>query len=146
LIELVLRIGFSLLIVFGLMWGLAKVARRPLTGGRGAGNLTVLQRQQLSRGSSVAVIKVADRALIIGVTDTQVSLLGETDLDVFEHKAHAERRDAVPIDPAAALGPAGDDGVRSPVARAPGRLDGSLLSSRTWTSTLDFIRDRTTRR
>jgi flagellar protein FliO/FliZ len=140
LIELVLRIGFSLLIVFGLMWGLAKVARRPLTGGRGAGSLTVLQRQQLSRGSSIAVIKVADRALVIGVTDTQVSLLGETDLDVFEHKAPAERRDAVPVDPVAPIDPA------APVARAPGRLDGSLLSSRTWTSTLDFIRERTTRR
>ena len=27
-----------------------------------------------------------------------------------------------------------------------GRLDGSILSPRTWASTLDFLRDRTTRR
>ena len=50
--ELVLRIGFSLLVVFGLMWGLAKVARRPLSGHRGTGNLSVLNRQQLARGAA----------------------------------------------------------------------------------------------
>jgi len=44
LFELVLRIGFSLLVVFGLMWGLAKVAKRPLTGNRGTGTLSVLNR------------------------------------------------------------------------------------------------------
>ena len=34
MLELVLRIGFSLLIVFGLMWALARVVRRPLSGRR----------------------------------------------------------------------------------------------------------------
>jgi flagellar protein FliO/FliZ len=39
------------------------------------------------------------------------------------------------------------DDVLPPSAHpaAPGRLDGSILSPRTWSSTLDFIRDRTTR-
>ena len=127
MIELVLRIGFSLLIVFGLMWGLAKVARRPLSGNRGAGSLSVLNRQQLSRGSSVAVVRVADRALVLGVTDQQVNLLGETTLEAFEKHPHPyERRDTV--------------------ALSPGTLEGSVLSPRTWRSTLDFLRDRTTRR
>jgi flagellar protein FliO/FliZ len=140
LFELVLRIGFSLLVVFGLMWGLAKVARRPLSGNRGSGTLSVLNRQQLARGAAVTVVQVADRALILGVTDQQVSLLGETDLDRFGKHPHvAERRDAVPLMP---------DDVLLPSAHSapPGRLDGSILSPRTWSSTLDFIRDRTTRR
>ena len=138
--ELVLRIGFSLLVVFGLMWGLARVARRGGVGRRGSGNLSVLNRQSLSRGSSVAVVQVADRALILGVTDTQVSLLGETDLHAFGHDPHprpepaAETVDALPP-----LHP-------TVLPHHGGKLDGSLLSPRTWGSTLDFLRDRTTRR
>ncbi len=134
MIEIVLRIGFSLLIVLGLMWGLAKLARRPLTGHRGAGALTVLNRQQLGRASSIAVVRVADKALIVGVTDTQVSLLGETDLLTFVEESPApEHRDSVALN-----GRTPDD--------LPGRLDGSALSPRTWRSAVDFLRERTARR
>jgi flagellar protein FliO/FliZ len=141
LFELVLRIVFSLLVVFGLMWGLAKVARRGGVGRRGSGSLAVLTRQSLSRGSSVAVVQVADRALILGVTDTQVSLLGETDLGAFGPDPQP-RADPQP------------DGLGQPLPVAHptvlphhgGKLDGSMLSPRVWSSTLDFLRDRTTRR
>ena len=140
--ELVLRIGFSLLVVFGLMWGLARVARRGGVGRRGSGSLAVLTRQSLSRGSSVAVVQVADRALILGVTDSQVSLLGETDLEVFGHEPHPRQQ------------PQDENGDGTlPATVHPtvlphhgGKLDGSLLSPRMWHSTLDFLRDRTTRR
>jgi flagellar protein FliO/FliZ len=127
LFELVLRIGFSLLIVFGLMWGLARVIRRPLGGNRGPGHLSVLHRTQLGRGSAVAVVQVADKALVLGVTDQQVSLLGETELAAFEkeHGHHHEHRD--------------------PIGLAPDQLEGSVLSPRVWRSTMDFLRDRTTR-
>src|SRR2546421_12187413 len=79
MLELVLRIGFSLLVVLGLLWVLAKLARRPLAG-RGGGTVAVLARQQITRGATVAVVRVLDRALIVGVTDGQVNLLGEADL------------------------------------------------------------------
>jgi flagellar protein FliO/FliZ len=133
LIELVLRIGFSLLIVFGLLWGLARVVRRPIGGRHGTGELSVLNRQQLSRGSAVAVVQVADRAFVLGVTDQQVSLLAETDLEAFEKHPHEHRQSA--IEPDAVL----------PAAHPNGGLDGSVLSPRTWSSTLNFLRDRTTR-
>ena len=132
--ELVLRIGFSLLVVLVLMWALARVVRRPL-GGRGTGALAVLNRQQLSRNAAVAVVRVGGRALILGVTDQQVSLLGEADVEDFERHP-VEHRDAVAVEPLP---------TAHPSAR-PGRLDGSLLSPRTWTSAMDFLRDRTTRR
>jgi flagellar protein FliO/FliZ len=140
LFELVLRIGFSLLVVFGLMWGLAKIARRPLSGHRGAGTLTVLNRQQLARGAAVTVVQVADKALILGVTDQQISLLGETDPEKFGRHGHlVERRDTMPLEPDDVLPPSAHQGTG-------GHLDGSILSPRTWGSTLDFLRDRTTRR
>jgi flagellar protein FliO/FliZ len=135
-VELVLRITFSLLVVLMLMWGLAKLARRPLSGGRGGhGALAVLTRQQLGRGSSVAVVRVADKALVLGITDNQVNLLGEADLAaVQEHLAAPvpERRDAVAL-PGDAVAPA------SP-------LEGSALSPRTWSTAVNFLRERTVRR
>lgn len=148
MIELVLRIVFSLLVVLGLMWGLARLARRPLTG-RGGGALHVLTRQQLTRGSSIAVVRVVDRALIVGITEGQVTLLSETDLAAVELELAgpaAERRATVALDAAD-----GEHAAESPVqpAGAPtraGRLDGSLLSPRTWAATLDFLRERTVRR
>ncbi|MET8151195.1 flagellar biosynthetic protein FliO [Actinoplanes sp. NPDC049668] len=129
--ELVLRIGFSLLVVFGLLWALAKVVGRGGMRRRGSGSLSVLNRQHLTRSSSVAVVQVADRALILGVTDNQVSLLGETDLDAFGAEPQPERQkhEVLPVLP-----------------EPGGKLDGSVLSPRTWSSTLDFLRDRTTRR
>ncbi|HET6532054.1 MAG TPA: flagellar biosynthetic protein FliO [Actinoplanes sp.] len=132
--ELVLRIGFSLLVVFGLMWALAKVARRPLSGHRRTGTLSVLNRQQLARGAAVTIVQVADKALILGVTDQQVTLLGETALANFDLQTKVvERRDAMALIPDEVLAP-------------PRRLDGSILSPRTWRSTMEFLRDRTTRR
>jgi flagellar protein FliO/FliZ len=124
LFELVLRIGFSLFVVLGLMWALARVVRRPLGVGRAHGQLAVLNRQQLTRGAAVTVVKVADRAMILGVTEQQVSFLGEADIAEFEPHPE-EHRDSVELPGA------------HPQSGGPGRLDKTLL---------DFLRDRTSRR
>jgi flagellar protein FliO/FliZ len=83
MIELALRVLCSLTVVFVLLWALARLARRGV-GNRGAGMLTVLARQQLGRGSSVTVVKVADRALVLGVSDQGVSLLADAEAHLFE--------------------------------------------------------------
>ena len=142
--ELVLRVGFSLFVILGMMWGLARLVRRPLLG-RGHGDLVVLNRQQLSRGAALAVVKVADRAMILGVTDQQVSLLGEAEVELFEHHPN-EHRDHLPVDAdlaAELANGSGDLPGRHPAAPKHSRLDGSLLSPRTWRSALEFLRDRT---
>jgi flagellar protein FliO/FliZ len=141
-LELTLRIVFSLLVVFGLMWGLARLARRPLGARGGTATLSVVARQQLSRSASVAVVRLNDRALVLGVTDGQVNLLTETDLAALVEPAPA---------PATAPTPA-PDAVRERVdipaehVIEPGRLAGSVLSPATWRQTLDFLKDRTARR
>jgi flagellar protein FliO/FliZ len=140
MLELTVRIGFSLLVVLALMWGLAKLARRPLAG-RTGGALAVLARQQLTKGATVAVVKVVDRALILGVTDGRVTLLGEADLAALETpQTTGVRREAVALEPAADPVPAGMAGP------AAGRLAGSALSPQTWAQTVSFLRDRTVRR
>lgn len=77
------RVALSLALVLALMWALAKFAKRPLKL-RDGQVMDVLSRQQLSRNSSVALVRVLDRALILGVTDGQVSLVGEADLDAAQ--------------------------------------------------------------
>ena len=128
--ELVLRIGFSLFVVLGLMWALARVVRRPLGAGRAHGQLAVLNRQQLTRGAAVTVVKVADRAMILGVTETQVSLLGEADAADFEKHDEKHGEQHVHLDPDVLPGV-------HPAAPAGRRLDRALL---------DYLRDRTSRR
>ena len=131
MLEMVLRIGFSLLVVLALLWLLGRVARRPLSG-RAGGALSILARQQVSRGATVALVRVVDRALILGVTDGQVTLLGEAELGALEAPAPVPAAQRGPVDPT------------TPVA--PGRLDGSLLSPQTWAHTVEFLRSRTARR
>jgi flagellar protein FliO/FliZ len=140
--ELVLRIVFSLLVVLALMWGVARIARRPLSR-RGGAVLTVLARQQLSRGSAVAVLRVLDQALVLGITDHQITLLGEADLATVEQQQGVVRRSTVQLTGTSPVPPAGIEDAG--VAR-PGRLAGSVLSPRTWAQVVEFLRDRTVRK
>ncbi len=114
--EIALRIFFSLLVVLLLMWALAKVARRPLAG-RGGAALSVLARQPLSRGAAVAVVRVGERAYVVGVTDQNVTLLAEADPDAIEAAAHPnhEVREQLSLDSLSGSG-----------------LAGSALSPSTW--------------
>lgn len=104
--ELAGRVIIALTVVVGLIYLIGKRARggvrRKL---RTAKLIDVLGRQTLAKGSSVAVVRVAGRAMIVGVTDQNVRMLGEIDLDevaaaVAESDANA-RRTAAPaaIDP-----------------------------------------------
>ena len=161
MIEATLRAVFSLAVVLLLMWGLARLVRRG-PGGRGLSSLAVLSRQQLSRGASVAVVKVDDRALVLGVTDAQVTYLTEAPLAAFERSApfsavladhvgdvlSSGPEDRAPVSPA----PADPDRPRPVRARpargarhaaresAPGPLAGSVLSPATWSQVAGFVR------
>jgi flagellar protein FliO/FliZ len=127
LLELALRIGFSLLVVLALMWALARVVRRPLSARRAHGSLAVLNRQQLTRNAEVVVVKVADRAMILGVTENQVNFVGEADVADFEKHEHEEHIH---------LDPDGLPGVH-PANSGRVRMDKSLF---------EILRDRTSRR
>jgi flagellar protein FliO/FliZ len=150
-IELVLRIGFSLLVVLALMWLLAKLARRPLRRHAG-GWLTVLARQQLTRSATVTVIRVGTRTVLLGVTDHQVSLLGEVDPEPgspSETNDPTSTRTTVHVpEPGPATVDRRDGSSWPDAPMRPGNrtLAGSLLSGRTWSQTVEFLRERTVRR
>jgi flagellar protein FliO/FliZ len=88
--ALVARSVLSLVVVFALMALAARMVRkRGLGGTSGAAGarIEVLARHGLGRTSSVAVVKVAGRTLVLGVTDAHVSVLAEADPALVEAEA-----------------------------------------------------------
>jgi flagellar protein FliO/FliZ len=155
-VAVVGRLLLSLAFVLGLMWLIARrVKRGPGGRGRSGRLIDVLSRQQLSRSASVAVVRVMDQALIVGVTDGQITVLGETDLQAAEASLEA----AEPARPTRSLRPARV--ARPKAARMPrtrpepaerperaGKpaLAGSALSLGTWKQTVESLRDLTARK
>ena len=132
LVALLVRVVVSLGVVLAVMAGAAAVLRRSgvvgtaMSGKRGLRRRTVplevVARHGLSRSSSVAVVRLGGRALVLGVTEHQVSLL--TEIDPTELDAPSEPDDV-------AAGPAG-----------PGIGAGPLP----WKVALEQLRERTVRR
>ena len=148
--ELIIRLVASLAVVVGLMLLLARFVGKRY-GTRAGAPVQVLHRQPLSRSSSVAVVTVGSRVLVVGTTDHQVSLLAELDPEELE-VADVEDVDALdtvgPVDeplevptlrtlvPTRTSQPGAHRGVRRAEVprREPdaGALAGSVLSPQTW--------------
>jgi flagellar protein FliO/FliZ len=76
------RLLVSLVVVFGLMALAGRVVRRRGLAGSGSAatsRIEVLARQGLGRTSSVQLVRVAGRTLVLGVTEQSVQVLGEAD-------------------------------------------------------------------
>ena len=150
-VELLLRVAVSLGAVLGLIWLLGRGGRRR-AGGRvaAAGRFTVVGRQSLGRHAGVAVVRIGERALVLGVTEQSVQLLAETDLasvmgeqDAPEHRTAVELPREGAAVPEGALAALAAGGGQVPATRSP--LDGSALSPQTWSRALEALRERTTR-
>lgn len=96
-LELMLRMVASLLVLGGLFWLINRAAKGRLgnIGRSPNAPLEIHARKQLSKSSSVALIRAGERHLLIGVTDTGISLLAEGD-DLVGSVEGAEETDAQP--------------------------------------------------
>ena len=151
MLELTVRLIASLAVVVGLLLLLARLAGRRFAGRDGA-PVQVLHRQPLSRTSSIAVVSVGSRLLVVGATEQQVRLLTELDPDelgadlvLLEGSGDdagdlpttlpvgASRTADVPPGGAGTPGARPAGAHRAPVARpGQGPLSGSVLSPQTW--------------
>ena len=132
LVALLVRVVVSLAVVLAVMAGTGAVLRRSgvvgtaPSGRRGtrrrAAAVEVIARHGLSRSASLTVVRLGDRALVLGVTEHQVSLLAEVDPAELDAPPDADETFA---------GPAG-----------PGIGSGSLP----WKVALEQLRERTVRR
>jgi flagellar protein FliO/FliZ len=128
-VELVVRLVVSLAIVVGLMLLLAKLSMRRFQG-RGDALVRIVHRQPLSRSSSISVVSVGSRVLVIGTTEQHVNLLTELDPEEIEEADLTVLPSATASEQAAVAAPAAL-ASRSSYA-AQGALAGSLLSAQTW--------------
>ncbi|WP_426242374.1 flagellar biosynthetic protein FliO [Nocardioides sp. LHG3406-4] len=133
MLELVVRLVFSLAVVVGLLLLLARFSAKRFTSGASS-PIRVLHRQSLSRNGSVALVAVGDRVLVLGTTDQQVSLLTELDPDevdipeptsIFRPKAGEA---SIALDHA-------DDAVAGGRPATP--VAGSILSPQTWRQAIE---------
>ena len=147
MLESVVRVVVSLAVVLGLFWLVARAGSRKLGGGD-RGLLRVRGRQSLSRGSSLAVVEVGSRVLVVGVSDSGVRLLTEMDpaelapaaaretAESFEAVYEAASREqAVTIPALPTSEPAARRGAHRRTSARPstgGPLAGSLLAPSTW--------------
>lgn len=136
-LSLGLRLTFSLGIVLALMGALAWIVRHRGKPGFGfgprAGVISVVGREQLTRSSSVALLKVGERAVLVGVTEQGMTVLGEG-----EDLLPAEPEDDP--DQGASAGSTSIMGDRtSPLTRPGGR-------GRSRMSFVEVLRERTVRR
>ena len=80
---LILRLGLSLGLVFGLMW----VAIRVMRGRDGLARrnstdvLEILERKALTKNTSIALVRVGDQALAVGITEQSITLLNASPID-----------------------------------------------------------------
>ncbi|HJQ03148.1 MAG TPA: flagellar biosynthetic protein FliO [Jatrophihabitans sp.] len=154
------RMLLALVFVLGVMWLLARWARKPLGAGKADRVMSILARQQLSRTSSVAVLRVMDRALVLGVTEQGIRLITEAELGPIEDALATEPEPSRswsvlrPARPALPEGSSVEIEGDAPVANhrsrtmpaRRGTLDGSVLSPRTWRQLLNAARELTVRR
>ena len=93
-VALLGRLAVSLGVVFALMALAGRVLRRRGLGTKGTGatsRIEVLARQGLGRTASVQLVRIGGKTLVLGVTETQVSVLGEADPLLLEAELALEQ-------------------------------------------------------
>ena len=128
MLGLIVRLVCSLAIVLGLLLLIARFAGRRFQG-RAGSPVHVVHRQPISRGSSVTVVTVGTRILVLGSTEQQVTLL--TELEPDEIDLPEEQPEPLDGESPAAASPA-----RARARAGIGALGGSILSPQTWKQAL----------
>ncbi|WP_369131838.1 flagellar biosynthetic protein FliO [Modestobacter sp. I12A-02662] len=138
---MVIRLVLSLAFVAGVLLLATHLAKKRGLG-QGSGLIEVVARQRMGRTSSVSVLRVAGRVLVVGTTDDTVTLLTEVEGEDLDAALAAQGGAALPG--SAAEGP----GLRAGLAArtGSGALAGSVLDRGTWTSAVQELRERTVRR
>ena len=154
------RVILSLAVVLVLLWLASRGMRRNQRRSTRGVDVDVLARQPLAQRASVAVVKVGDRALVLGVTEGRVDLLADQPIEslllkdsasvVVDLPAIGEQPDTADTADDASTGalPAVPvQRIAAPVSPVPrGPLAGSALSPATWSKALDAVREMTVRK
>jgi len=152
---LILRLVLSFALVLGLIWGLARIKKR--VSPTNAGTIQVLSKIPVSRKGSLLVVEVGGKKLVIGATDSSISLISEIEIAPETLEIKEERRpvelDSYMIgmlDSPESMGfdldPAEIDALASlKKTQSDSKLAGSVLSPDTWRQLAETLREKTVR-
>ncbi|GAB3684204.1 flagellar biosynthetic protein FliO [Angustibacter aerolatus] len=161
LASLVGRMAVSLVVVLAVLWLAARALRKGQRRASKGVDLDVLARQPLAQRASLAVVRLGDQALVLGVTEHRVELLAQqplaslvpdevaTEVAVPQQLAPAQQVDvAQPVDVAQVpvLQVAPTRAQQRSQQQPQGPLAGSALSPQTWGKALDAVRELTVRK
>ena len=132
---MIVRLVLSLAFVAAVLWFAARLARKRGLGSSG-GLVEVVAHQRMGRASTVNVLRIGDRVLVVGATEQQVTLLAELDGEAVEATLADRATAGAGARPLPAL----------PAAPSSGRLAGSVLDRGAWTGLVSQLRERTVRR
>ncbi len=134
-VAAIARTSISLVAVLGLLYLISRWLRRRQGGVAGGADFAVLAKQSLGAKAAVALVKVGDKALVVGISDGGVNLLGETDVasvlpvtdgeDVHpggslkESAGRVEEVDITTSATTSATDPADSSAARTPSRRTP---------------------------
>jgi flagellar protein FliO/FliZ len=151
-----LRVVVSLGLVLALLWVAARTLQKGRTRASGGVDVDVLARVPLAQKSALAVVRLGDQALVLGVTESRVALLTQTPVDALTVESLAESltvpaAERIAVRPADVRSPqpvpAGRVAARRSARRGPtsSALAGSALSPQTWSKALTAVRELTVR-
>ena len=142
---MIIRLVLCLAFIGAVLLYASRLAQKCGLGGT-TGVIEVVARQRMGRTSSVSVLKVAGRVLVVGATEEQVTLLAEVDPEAVD-AALAAHRPPARLHAAPAAGEEGGGAVA--VAARPtssGALAGSVFDRAGWGTFVNTLRERTVRR
>ncbi|MCK5126313.1 MAG: flagellar biosynthetic protein FliO [candidate division Zixibacteria bacterium] len=90
------RIGMALIIIICVIYGtvfmLKKLSGKRLGGGGRFKTVTVIEQTYIAPKKSVCLLKMADRAVLVGVTDNTISMLTECNWDDLPEENRIQSR------------------------------------------------------
>ena len=140
---MVLRLVLCLAFIAAVLLFASRVAQKRGIGGA-TGVIEVVARQRMGRASSVSVVRVAGRVLVVGSTEEQITLLAEVEDEELQTAMAAAVGPARAADGETREIPAGRQVL--PARTGSGALAGSVLDRGTWTTVVQELRERTVRR
>jgi flagellar protein FliO/FliZ len=156
-----LRVVVSLGLVLALLWVAARYVSRSRAGASAGVDVDVLARVPLAQKSSLAVVRLGDQALVLGITESRVELLTQAPINevadepvpaaVLAAAGATVPGTSVAVSsmptPLATPVPAGRVAARRSARQAQDSspLAGSVLSPQTWTKAVAALREMTVR-
>lgn len=82
ILKMIMALAVVIVCIYAGIWLLKKVMVKNRTGNRSAYLLEVLETAYIDPKKSLSLVRVADRSVLIGVTDNQISMLTELDTEL----------------------------------------------------------------